>query len=102
MKKAGEKMKSTLDMTDYALNIGDVKTITYNGGRNIRLAELLFSPTTRIQMAPTDDKRMLRIRISDNNLQIPELDCLISRKTLRDYFIALKYLYDEMTDDEEI
>lgn len=95
-------MKSALDMIDYALNVGDVKTITFNGGKNIRLAELLFSPTTKVQMAPTEDKHMLRVRISDNNLQIPELDCLISKKTLRDYFIALKCLYDEMIDDEEM
>lgn len=89
-------MASKLDILDEQLNVGDVKAITYNGGLNIRYIELLFSPTTKVQFAPTDDKKAIRMSVSDNNLQLPDLDCQITEGTLRDFIIALKNVYSEI------
>ena len=71
-------MSNKLDILDEQLNVGDVKAITYNGGLNIRYIELLFSPTTKVQFAPSDDKKTIRMSVSDNNLQLPDLDCQIT------------------------
>lgn len=91
---------ANLDIIEQQLNVGDVKTISYNGGSNIRFIELLFSPTTKAQFAPTDDKKMVRLSVSDNNLQLPELDCVIDKQTLRNYIVALKNVYNELKDEE--
>lgn len=89
-------MSKTLDILDEQLNVGDVKVISYNGGENIRYIELLFSPTTKVQFAPSEDKKTVRMSVSDNNLQLPELDCQLSKETLRDFIIALKNTYSEL------
>lgn len=93
-------MQRSLDILDEQLNVGDVKVITYNGGENIRYIELLFSPTTKAQFAPSDDKRTIRMSVSDNNLQLPELDCQLSQKTVRDFIVALKNTYSELLKEE--
>lgn len=93
-------MQRSLDILDEQLNVGDVKMITYNGGKNIRYVELLFSPTTKIQFAPSDDKKTIRMSVSDNNLQLPELDCQLSQETLRDFIIMLKNTYSELLKEE--
>lgn len=93
-------MSKTLDILDEQLNVGDVKVISYNGGENIRYIELLFSPTTKVQFAPSDDRKTVRMSVSDNNLQLPELDCQLSKETLRNFIIALKNTYSELLKAE--
>ncbi len=93
-------MQRSLDILDEQLNVGDVKVITYNGGENIRYIELLFSPTTKAQFAPSDDKRTIRMSVSDNNLQLPELVCQLSQETVRDFIVALKNTYSELLKEE--
>ena len=89
-------LANKLDILDEQLNVGDVKTITYNGGLNIRYIELLFSPTTKVQFAPSNDKTTVELTVSDNNLQLPDLDCHLTKDTLRDFIIALKNVYSEL------
>ncbi len=91
-------MAKTLDIIEQQLNVGDVKTIS--NGNTIKYIELLFSPTTKVQFAPSDDNKSLRLSVSDNNLEMPELDCVITKQTLRDYIISLKNMYNQMLDDE--
>ena len=94
-------MANTLDILEELLNVGDVKAIIYNGGLNIRYIDLLFSHTTKVQFAPSEDKKTVRMSVSDNNLQLPDLDCQISKGTLRDFIIALKNVYSELLVESE-
>lgn len=89
-------MARTLDIIEQQLNVGDVKTIS--NGDTIKYIELLFSPTTKVQFAPSDDNKSMRLSVSDNNLQMPELDCLITKETLRNYIISLKNMYNQIED----
>ena len=91
-------MARTLDVTENQLNVGDIKTITSNGGTNIKYVELLFSPTTKVQFAPSEDNKFMKLSVSDNNLQMPELDCVIAKETLRNYIISLKNMYNQIED----
>ncbi len=90
-----------LDILDEQLSVGDVKAITYNGGLNIRYIELLFSPTTKVQFAPSNDKKTVELSVSDNNLQLPDLDCQLTKDTLRDFIIALKNVYTELESEDK-
>ncbi len=92
-------MAKTLDIIEQQLNVGDVKTIS--NGNTIKYIELLFSPTTKVQFAPSDDNKSLRLSVSDNNLEMPELDCMVRKKTLRDFIISLKNMYNELNDESE-
>ena len=93
-------MSNKLDIIDEQLSIGDVKTITTNG-TDIKYVELLFSPTTKVQFAPSDDKKTIRLSVSDNNFELPDLDCIIDKQTLRNYIISLKNVYNILEESEE-
>ena len=90
-----------LDILDEQLNVGDVKAITYNGGLNIRYIELLFSPTTKVQFAPSEDKKSIKMSVSDNNLSLPQLQCNINKEVLRDLIINLKNIYNELESEDK-
>ena len=53
---------ANLEMLDEQISVGDVKTITYNSGKNVKFIELLFSPTTKVMFAPSADKSNLEIK----------------------------------------
>lgn len=94
-------MLKELDILDEQLNVGDVKMITSNGGLNVKYIELLFSPTTKVQFAPSEDKQTVRLSVSDNNFQLPDLDCQLTEDTLRNFIIALKNIYAELLKNKE-
>lgn len=92
-------MEKTLDIIENQISVGDVKTITYNGGDNVRYIELLFSQTTKVQFTPSEDKRTVAFSVSDNNLHLPQLYCHINKSTLRDLILSLKNVYNELYDE---
>ena len=94
-------MAKKLDIIEDQIELGQVKTITSRGGTFVDFVELLFSPTTKVQFAPSEDKKTIRMSVSDNNLQLPDLDCQITKDTLRDFIIALKNVYSELLVESE-
>lgn len=94
-------MGKTLDIIDRQLSVGQVKTISHDGGKIIDYVELLFSPTTKVQFAPSNDMKTVRLSVSDNNLELPQLDCLITKSVLRDYILNMKNIYNELIDEED-
>lgn len=93
-------MSKILNIIEQQLNMGDVKTIS--NGNIIKYIELLFSPTTKVQFAPSDDNKSMRLSVSDNNLEMPELDCVVTKKVLRDYIVGLKNMYNQLDDEREV
>ncbi len=81
---------------DEQLKIGQVKTITSDFGKYIDYVELLFSPTTKAQFQPSDDKTGIVFSVSDNNLDLPEMVCELSRDTIRNLIVSLKNMYNEL------
>ena len=78
----------SLQVMDDQMEIGQVKTITSNGGRTVNYCELLFSSTTKAQFAPSEDKTTMTFAVSDNNLSLPQLQCNINKEVLRDLIIS--------------
>lgn len=92
-------MGKTLDLIDRQLSVGQVKII--KTGEYLDYVELLFSPTTKVQLAPTSDRKTVRLSVSDNTLELPQLDCIVTKNTLYNYIVNLKNLYNELEDEEE-
>ena len=90
----------SLQVMDDQMEIGQVKTITSNGGRTVDYCELLFSSTTKAQFAPSEDKTTMTFAVSDNNLSLPQLQCNINKEVLRDLIINLKNIYNELESEE--
>lgn len=83
------------------LELGQTKIISRDCGKHIDYVELLFSSTTKVQFAPYEDKRTIRMSVSDNNLELPQMDCLITKEILRNYIINLKNIYNELLDEAD-
>ncbi len=78
------------------LEVGQVKTVTSDFGKYVDYTELLFSPTTKVQFQPSDDKTGLIFSVSDNNLDLPEMVCEINRDTIRNLIVSLKNMYNQL------
>lgn len=94
-------MSKTLDIIHKQLELGQTKIISSDGGKFIDYVELLFSPTTKVQFAPSDDKKTVRLSVSDNTLELPQLDCLITKEVLRNYIVNLRNIYNQLLDEED-
>ena len=92
-------LANNLDILNEQMSIGDVKIIT-NGDKNVKYVELLFSPTTKVQFAPTSDMKSIMLTVSDNNLESIDLECVIEKQTMRNFLVALKNVYRELIDSE--
>ena len=90
-----------LDIIEEQIELGQVKTITSKGGTFVDFVELLFSPTTKAQFAPSDDLREIVFSVMDNNLDLPQLQCNMNQETLRNLIIALKSIYNQLDDESE-
>lgn len=93
-------MAKRLDIMEDQLELGQVKTITSSGGKIVDFCELLFSPTTKAQFAPSKDKKYLEFTVSSNQMDIPELDAKLNKATLYDFIVSLKKIYSELEESE--
>lgn len=88
-------------MMEEQIELGQVKSITSKGGTFVDFVELLFSPTTKAQFAPSKDLKTIEFSVSDNNLTLPQLQCNMDKDTLRNLIISLKNIYNELEESED-
>lgn len=91
-------MANKLNIMEDQLELGDVKTIT--NGTSVKYVELLFSPTTKAQFAPSENLKTVDFSVSDNHLELPQLQCTMDKETLRNLIISLKNIYNELEESE--
>lgn len=89
-----------ITILDECLKLGQVKSVTSDFGRHIDYTELLFSPTTKAQFQPNEQKTGIILSVSDNNLDLPEMVCELSRDTVRNLIVSLKNMYNELEPEE--
>lgn len=95
-------MAKQLSIIEKQLELGQVKTITSNSGKSVDYIELLFSPTTKAEFAPSEDKKNIMFSVSDNYLELPELSCNMDKDTLRNLILSLKNIYNELLKESEV
>lgn len=95
-----------LTILDEQLKIGQVKYTTSNLGKYIDYVELLFSPTTKAEFKPSDDKTSIIFSVSDNHFDLPEMVCELNYDTVRNLIVSLTNIYkqlelkDDVSDDK--
>ena len=85
-----------LEIVESQLEVGQVKSITTNGGRTVELIELLLGDTTKAQMYVDREKNMMQLVVKDTDLALPSLECYVDASTLRDLIVSLKNMYNEV------
>lgn len=89
-----------IDIIESQLELGQVKSIRSNGGKNVDYIELLFSPTSKAQFYIDKAKNILLFSVKDTDLTLPALECKMDKTILRDLIISLKDLYNELDFNE--
>lgn len=93
-------MVKNLNIAENNLSVGQVKRITSGCGSQLDYIELLFSDRVKVQFSPKGN--MLQFTISDNTLDMSDLNCLLDKDTLRNFLVALKDSYNQILENEKM
>ena len=90
---------SNLDILNNQMSVGQVKTI--RTGNHLDYVEMLFSSDLSAQLAPLQDGTVQFV-VKDSDFKLPNMSCKMKRDTLRSLIIALKELYSQSNESEEM
>lgn len=85
---------------DRSLRLGEVRTIRSDGGRKLEQAELLFSPATIAQFNVNRVTNKIDLLMNNTDFKYQDLNCALSKRTIRDIYIIFRDLYNELEDEE--
>lgn len=85
---------------DRPLKMGEIKSIRSNGGSTLKSLELLFSPTTIAKFEVNKQTNKVDFLIDNIDLKYQDLQCSLSKGVLKDLYIYVRDLYNELKYDE--
>ena len=85
-----------------ALEIGEVRSVRSNNGKTLEQSELLFSPTIIAKFVVNRETNKIDFTIDNTDLKYQDLQCSLSKSTLKDLFMNIKELYLELNESEGI
>lgn len=86
-----------IDIIEYPLQLGQVKVITSDNGKQINEIELLLGDNIKATMRLNMDLNVVRLVVQDTNIaDIPSLDCNISKDSLYDFITGIRKIYNCM------
>ena len=85
---------------DRPLKMGEIRSVRSNGGTTLNMLELLFSPTTIAKFEVNRNTNKVDFLIYNVDLKYQDLRCSLSKDVLRDLYIYIRDLYNELNDKE--
>lgn len=85
---------------DRSLKMGEIKSIRSNGGATLNSLELLFSPTTIAKFYVNRATNKVDFLIDNVDLKYQDLSCSLSKNVLKDLYIYIRDLYNELESEE--
>jgi len=85
---------------DRPLKMGEIRSVRSNGGTTLNMLELLFSPTTIAKFEVNRNTNKVDFLIDNVDLKYQDLSCSLSKDVLRDLYIYIRDLYNELHDEE--
>lgn len=85
---------------DRPLKMGEIKSIRSNGGSTLNSLELLFSPTTIAKFEVNKQTNKVDFLIDNVDLKYQDLQCSLSKSVLKDLYVYIRNLYNELKNDE--
>ena len=98
-KRKEYQMSNSLDILNNQMSVGQVKTI--RTGDHLDYVEMLFSNELSAQLAPLEDGT-IQFVVKDSEFKLPNMSCKMERDTIHNLIVALKELYSEMKESEEV
>lgn len=95
-KKVGEIVRQ-LNLDDFQLQLGQVRMITKDSGQTVQSIEILLGDQTKAEMMIDEKLNVMNLVVRDTVLaDIPQLQCAVDKKTLRDFISGLTKLYNSL------
>lgn len=85
---------------DRPLKMGEIRSIRSNGGTTLNMLELLFSPTTIAKFEVNRNTNKVDFLIDNVDLKYQDLSCSLSKDVLRDLYIYIRELYNQLESEE--
>lgn len=85
---------------DRPLKMGEIKSIRSNSGSTLNSLELLFSPTTIAKFEVNRNTNKVDFLIDNVYLKYQDLSCSLSKSVLRDLYIFIRELYNQLESEE--
>lgn len=90
-----------LNLDNFQLEQGQVRTVTKNGGKTIQSVELLLGSQTKSEMILNEELNVVNLIVRDTDIaDIPKLQCSVTKDTLRNFITGLTNLYNTLKDNE--
>lgn len=86
---------------DRPLKMGEIRSIRSNGGTTLNMLELLFSPTTIAKFEVNRNTNKIDFLIDNVDLKYQDLSCSLSKDVLRDLYIYVRELYNQLESEEK-
>ena len=72
-----------------------------NNGKTLEQSELLFSPTIIAKFIVNRETNKIDFTIDNTDLKYQDLQCSLSKNTLKDIFTSIRELYLELEEESE-
>lgn len=83
------------------LQVGQVKSIRSNGGKQLDFLELLFSENTIARFEVDRETNKIKFLLDNTELKYQDLSCDLSKSVIKDLYVNIRDLYNELTEESE-
>lgn len=86
-----------INLDEFQLQLGQVRMITKDSGQTVQSIEILLGDQTKAEMMVDENLNVMNLVVRDTILaDIPQLQCAVNKKTLRDYISGLTKIYNTL------
>lgn len=91
-----------LNLDNFQLQLGQIRTVSKDSGQTIESVELLLGDQTKAEMMINENLNVINLVVRDTVLaDIPQLQCAVDKRTLRNFITGLTKLYNILQNEEE-
>ena len=88
-----------LQVTENDLEIGDVLSITTDNGKTLKALQMLIGNQTKAIMSIDKDKKCVAFKVNDTDINLPSLECNLSKSTIKNMICGLKEFYNLLSEE---
>lgn len=89
-----------LQVTENDLEIGDVLSITSDNCKTLKALQMLIGNQTKASMSIDFDNNCLVFKVNDTDMNLLQLQCNLSKSTIKNMICGLKEFYNLLSEEE--
>lgn len=88
-----------LQVTENDLEIGDILSITSDNGKALKVLQMLIGNQTKASMSVDFENNCVVFKVSDTDVELPQLQCNLNKSTIKDLIVGLKTFYNMLKEE---